>query len=583
MRRRIVRILAPLALLLSLTAPAFAQLTTQTIVSGITNIVAFVQDPVIPDTFYIVRQSGTILVRQNGTVLPTPFLDLTSSVTFSGEQGLLGMAFAPAAPNRVFINYTNTNGDTVLARYTRTDQNPLQGIHQLDLQWPDGQRVIDQPAGNHNGGNLAFGPDGMLYIGMGDGGGSNDQFGNGQNPSTLLGKMLRIDVNVPDGDAKGYQVPANNPFVGSAALAEIWDFGLRNPWRYSFDNAALGGTGALVIGDVGQGAREEVDYEPAGRGGRDYGWPIREGTIATPGVSVPPASLPLTGPILDYPRTIGRAITGGYVYRGSALPPNYRGRYFVGDYETGLVASVGLALGPSGEASVVDAIDHTAELGGGALGLIPSFAEDLSGELYIIRINSPGAIYKIVPRAGQVPVAPGGFTSNVNGSNVTLSWNPPTAPLPTQYRLEVGTAPGASNLLVTTIPGNLTSLSGGGVANGLYYARLRGVNGAGTGAASQEIQILVGCTGVPAVPANMDSNVAGTIVTLDWGTVDGITGYVIELGLTPGVTNLSVPIGPAIAGVSGAVPSGTRFFARVRAQNACGVSGPSNEVTVQVP
>lgn len=475
--RRLVFLILTLTLLVSLVTPASAQqLATQTIVSGVTGLIAFVQDPVVANTFYLVRRSGAILVLQNGSVLPTPFLDLTGAVAIGGEeQGLLGMAFHPeAGRNWVFVNFTNLEGDTVVARFAREPGNPLQAVlsSRLDLLWPTGERVIQQPAANHNGGHLAFGPDGFLYIGLGDGGGGNDTFNNAQNSNSLLGKMLRIDVTVDPTDAKGYRVPPTNPFVPFIPLGEIWDIGLRNPWRYSFDNAALGGTGALMIGDVGQGQREEVDYEPAGRGGRNYGWPVREGTIATPGVSAQPAPLPLVNPLFDYPRSIGIAVTGGYVYRGSALPPAFRGRYFVGDWGTGLVASVGLAINPgTGEATVADGVDHTSELGGAALGQVSSFAEDLSGELYVLRFDGPGAVYKIVANTAALPDAPEDFTSQVNGSSLLLSWAAP-GPAPTQYRLEAGSTPGASDLLVTTA-GHLTSIGGSGVPNGQYFVRLQ--------------------------------------------------------------------------------------------------------------
>ncbi len=228
--------------------------------------------------------------------------------------------------------------------------------------------------------------------------------------------MLRIDVTVADTHPTGYAIPPGNPFVDGqpiAALHEIWSFGLRNPWRYSFDDVGVGATGALLIGDVGQSAREEVDYEPSGAGGRNYGWSMREGTIATPGVSASklPAYLPFTNPLFDYPRTIGRAITGGYVYRGTQLPAAYRGRYFVGDSSTSIVGSIGVRLEPStGEATFVEAVDHTAELGG-SLGGVVSFGRDLAGELYLVTFS--GRVLKIVA-AGQ-PAPPTAFSAAVAG------------------------------------------------------------------------------------------------------------------------------------------------------------------------
>src|SRR5205814_982805 len=269
----------------------------------------------------------------------------------------------------------------------------------FDLRWggAGGPAVIVQPFANHNGGNLAFGPDGYLYIGLGDGGSSNDPDHRAQNPSELLGKMLRIDVNVPDTHATGYQIPADNPFAAGRgpvpARPEIWAFGLRNPWRYSFDDPGRGGTGALIIADVGQSSFEEIDYEPRGRGGRNYGWRNREGAHDNV-TSLPPAYLPLTDPIFDYGRSTGQSITGGFVYRGRALGPAYQGRYFFGDYVAGRVFSLALAIDPAtGEATASNLIDHTGELGN--IGNVSSFGIDADGELYVVSY-SLGSILQIM-------------------------------------------------------------------------------------------------------------------------------------------------------------------------------------------
>ena len=200
------------------------------------------------------------------------FLDLRSAVLCCGEQGLLSLVFPPdaATSNRFYVNFTSKpDGNTVVARFTRSgDPLVADPTSRFDLVWPDGQAFIEQPFGNHNGGHMAFGPDGFLYIGLGDGGSGNDPGHRAQNPQSLLGKILRIDVNVPDANTKGYVVPASNPFVDHlpiTALTEIWAFGMRNPWRFTFDDVTRGGTGALVIGDVGQDNWEEIDYEPAAR------------------------------------------------------------------------------------------------------------------------------------------------------------------------------------------------------------------------------------------------------------------------------------------------------------------------------
>jgi glucose/arabinose dehydrogenase len=378
------------AALLAADAPALAQIRAAVVVEGLNQPLAFVQDPGDPLVQFVVEQVGRIRVLRDGVLLATPLLDVSASIVSGGEQGLLGLAFPPApSDTRFFVNFTNRDGDTVVARFRRSASNRLVAdpSSRLDLLWSTGERVVRQPFANHNGGNLVFGPDGYLYIGLGDGGSGNDPGNRAQDGGTLLGKMLRIDVNVPDADPKGFRLPPDNPFLAGrpvAALPEIWAFGLRNPWRYSFDDPALGGTGALVIGDVGQNAFEEIDYEPAGRGGRNYGWRIREG-LHPDVTSLPPAYAPLTDPIFDYDHTQGIAVVGGFVYRGRALGAIYAGRYFYADL-LGRVWSLGLAIVPAtGEARVTDQAEHTAELGGrAALGAITSFGTDANGEIYVV-------------------------------------------------------------------------------------------------------------------------------------------------------------------------------------------------------
>ena len=389
--------------------PATAQLRAATAVRGLTQAVAFVQDPSDPAVQYVVEQGGRVRVVQNGTVLAADFLNLAGSITAGGESALLGLALPAdyAASGRVFVNFTDLSGHTVVARFTRSAANRFVAdpASRLDLLWSTGERLIRQPFANHNGGNLAFGPDGYLYVGMGDGGSGNDPLNLAQDPTTLLGKMLRIDVAVPDSDAKGFRVPPDNPFLDGVPIAaqpEIWGFGFRNPWRYSFDNVALGGTGALIIGDVGQASFEEIDYEPArAGGGRNYGWRIREGAHPNVG-TLPAAFLPLTDPILDYDHTVGVSVIGGFVYRGSALGAAFTGRYFYADLN-GRVWSLGLRIdAATGEARVVNQVEHTADLGGAAaLGSIVSFGEDAAGELYLVSAST-GNVVKILP-----PVTPG--------------------------------------------------------------------------------------------------------------------------------------------------------------------------------
>jgi glucose/arabinose dehydrogenase len=372
----------------------FAQLRPIPYVSGLTLPVAFVQDPADPAIQYVVQQGGRIRVIRNGTLQPADFLNLAGAISTGGERGLLGMALSPndGPSGRFYVNFTDTNGNTVIARFKRSAGNPLVGDlnSRVDLLWSTGERFIRQPYANHNGGTIVFGPDGFLYIGMGDGGSGNDPEHRAQDPAELLGKMLRIDVSVPDSDTAGFSIPADNPFRNTSR-PEIWSFGLRNPWKFSFDNPARGGTGALVVGDVGQGAWEEVDYEPAGRGGLNYGWRIREGAHDTGIPNSPPAFTPLVDPIFEYGRSSGSSITGGYVYRGAALGAAYRGRYFFGDFVAGRIWSVALTVDPStGNAAASDLREHTSELSSAS---VSSFGVDAAGELYFV--NYGGTIVRI--------------------------------------------------------------------------------------------------------------------------------------------------------------------------------------------
>jgi glucose/arabinose dehydrogenase len=403
----------PLRLLLAAGASALAllpssaavQLRAVVIAQGFNQPLGFVQDPVDASVQYVVEQGGRIRVLDRGVLRANDFLDVSSVIVSGGEQGLLGLAFAPdyAASGRLYVNFTNRSGDTVIARFKRSaaDRLVADSGSRFDLLWPTGERLIRQPFTNHNGGGLAFGPDGYLYIGLGDGGSGNDPGNRAQDGTTLLGKMLRIDVAVPDGDPRGYRVPPDNPFVSGravAALPEIWSFGLRNPWRFSFDDRRRGGTAALVIGDVGQNAYEEIDYEPAARSGRNYGWRLREGAhpnLAGP----PPAFSPLIDPVFDYDHSAGICVIGGFVYRGAALGSLFFGRYFFADL-LGRVWSLGLTVNrTTGEATLRDVAEHTAELGGvGELRTISAFGVDADGELYIVN-QSAGRILRIASTA----------------------------------------------------------------------------------------------------------------------------------------------------------------------------------------
>ena len=242
---------------------------------------------------------------------------------------------------------------------------------------------------------------------MGDGGSGGDPLNNAQRPDTLLGKLLRINVLVSDQDPEGYVVPSDQPVRGRSdpALPEIWAFGVRNPWKFSFDDPALGGTGAMLIGDVGQNVYEEVDYQPPNAGGRNYGWRVFEGAHPYD-PSLGPAYLPLVGPIAEYDHTVGNSITGGFVYRGYSLGAAYRGRYFYADFVTARVWSIALIPAGNGGVTVSAPIEHTAELGGsGVIGNVSAFGLDAAGELYIVSYSS-GQILKIVTPTVYRPLDP---------------------------------------------------------------------------------------------------------------------------------------------------------------------------------
>lgn len=349
------------------------------IASGLNSPLYVTQAPGDTSRLFIVEQAGRIKVRRNGAVLPTAFLDVTALISFGGERGLLSMAFHPNYANngQFFVCYTDLTGTIQVFRYT-VSANP-------DLANAGSAVSIITVAhptfSNHNGGLIVFGPDGFLYIGLGDGGSSGDPAGNGQNKAALLGKILRIDVN----SGTPYVVPADNPFVGlPPARPEVWVYGLRNPWRFAFDRA----NGNLYIADVGQGAREEINVQAAAsNGGENYGWNIMEGTICYPPPTTGCNQTGLTLPVFDYTHAEGCSITGGYVYRGKNLPI-LGGHYFYADYCGGWVRSFRYVNG-----TVVDQRDYTPEFG--TLGNITSFGEDLQGELYIT--TQGGNVYRIMP------------------------------------------------------------------------------------------------------------------------------------------------------------------------------------------
>jgi glucose/arabinose dehydrogenase len=372
--------------------PAAAQLRTQVVASGLSHPLEFVQDPSDPAVQYIVEQEGRIRVLRAGVLQGPDFLNLATQISMGGERGLLGLAFPDnyGISGRFYVYFTNPDGDLVVSRFTRASTNPLvaNAGSRFDLRWSTAERVIRHPTfNNHNGGHLDFGPDGYLYVAVGDGGSGGDPPNNAQNLQTLLGKLLRIDVNVGDGDPNGFVVPPGNPFIGPGR-PEIWALGLRNPWKFSFDAA----TGAMFIADVGQNAWEEINFEPPGQGGRNYGWRNREGAHDF-NQSVPPATLPLQEPFHEYDHSVDRSVTGGFAYRGQALGPVFGGRYFFADFVSARVWSIAVNQS-TGQAS--DLREHTAELGGtGAIGNVSAFGTDSANELYIVSW-SRGEILRIM-------------------------------------------------------------------------------------------------------------------------------------------------------------------------------------------
>ena len=317
---------------------------------------------------FVVDQPGTIWIIDGDRAVP--YLDIRDQVTFAGERGLLGLAFHPdyATNGRFFVDYVDNQSDTVVAEY---------GLLDRDTADPASARIVlevDQPASNHNGGMIDFGPDGYLWIAMGDGGASNDKFGNGQRADTLLGAMLRIDV---DG-AEPYAIPPDNPFAdGGAGAPEVWAIGLRNPWRFSFDGDRV------VIGDVGQNEREEVSTADPATPGLNYGWPIMEATACFQQSGCDPSGL--VAPVVEYRHGDGCSVTGGYVYRGSAIP-ELEGHYFYGDYCRGWVSSV--VIGSSD--GLLEPVEWFPPE---TLPSLTSFGIDAEGELY--STTADGTVWKL--------------------------------------------------------------------------------------------------------------------------------------------------------------------------------------------
>lgn len=389
------------------TPSAQGQVRSELVATGLSAPLGIVSRPDDPTKLFIVQQTGLVRIVNlpSGSVAAAPFIDISGVTNPGGEQGLLGLVFDPEYLTNGFfyLNYTDLTGANVIARYQANA--PFATATSGDLDSAVVMRVINRPFGNHNAGHMEFGPDGMLYAGVGDGGASYDPYNYAQNTGVLLGKMLRLDVRNQAGD----WVAADNPFTGSgdARADDIWAFGLRNPWKFNFDKL----TGDLWIADVGQIEREEINFQPALTpenkavvSGRNYGWDCREGLIATPGVSGlgcdPNATGVYTDPIIDFIHTTGDfrtcSITGGVVYRGTAIP-DMVGTFLSADFCAGWIKGVRYD-----GAQVTEVRDWTAQLStsAGPIVFISSFGTDAAGEVYFCSIYD-GHLYKIVPDSGN--------------------------------------------------------------------------------------------------------------------------------------------------------------------------------------
>jgi len=335
----------------------------------------YATSPPFDRRLFIVEQPGRVRVVRDGNLLAEPFLDITDRVSYGNERGLLGLAFDPdfRATARFFVYYTDLDGNSKLEAYLEIDRTD-----RADASAPMTFLEIEQPFPNHNGGQIEFGPDGMLYLGLGDGGGAGDPDGHGQDPTSLLGSILRLHVR--DQVGPPYRIPADNPFVGDLSRRpEIWHYGLRNPWRFSFDSDGV----RLIIADVGQDRWEEINAVAVEDAGVNFGWNVMEGSECFGGVACDGEGLRF--PIAEYGRSDGCSVTGGYVYSGQAIPA-LRGRYVYSDYCAGWLRTFRI----SGNGTATDPVELAAD----PEGRVTSLGRDAQDELYVI--TDDGRVQKLV-------------------------------------------------------------------------------------------------------------------------------------------------------------------------------------------
>ena len=407
------------------------------------------------DRLFIVEQSGIIkILNADGTTNATPYLNITSLVSSGGEQGLLGLAFHPdySTNGYFFVHYSDNSGDTQISRFSVDGSNP-------DIADPSSELDIlnvSQPFGNHNGGTIAFGSDDFLYIGLGDGGSGGDPGNRAQNTTLLLGKLLRIDIDNPS-NGNNYGIPADNPFAGSTSEAEeIWAYGLRNPFRFSFDSD----TGDVWIGDVGQNAWEEINKAGPAEAGLNYGWRCYEGNETFNTSNCPDPST-LTFPIAVYANSPGSSVTGGYVYRGTDFP-GLQGYYFYADFGTAIIGTI-------------DAAGVQNNLGSFGANW-SAFGEDVNNELYILSYG--GQVFRI-----EEDVA---GTNDFKALNLTISPNPASQAINLEFDNNIMTAIEIYNILGSrVISKNDLSTSAHEVdiqslTSGMYLVKVTGEKGAVT-------------------------------------------------------------------------------------------------------